>query len=211
MSMDRIPIGILDEYQTLRSEIQNAQARRLQIISFTMGAFGIIITLAFGFVIGASSNVDVDVLERQLIAVGSVIVLYSIEIPSLLMSIAIGQNIRRLGNYIRKYIEPVVPGLHWESIRQVLRENQGTSGQRAMGGIFFFLSALPLLFLLYGISLDTSNWLLLFLVLPFATLAIYLSYDLQHASSKGWRLADLDGQLLGEEIGTIIAAEIKNK
>ncbi len=177
--------GLLTEYKTLRDEILTAKGRRLQTMSFTVGAFGVILSVVGNAVLG--SNIP-DPEVRLAISVGGGIALYGIMIPSLIMSISAQQTIQRIGGYIRVFIEPRVPGLQWEN-RWLAHKLQHRlpSGLRGMGAIFFFLSLLPLLLPLYMLSQNARNWPLILVLAPFAYWSVYLSYDMYAAISKGWK------------------------
>jgi hypothetical protein len=179
--------GLLDEYKSLRSEIQSTQGQRMQILSLTVGAFGVILSISGSVVLGSESITPAG---RLLVAVGGAIALYAIVIPSLIMMLAAQQAIQRLGEYIRIFIEPRVPGLNWENRwRNFKLRHQYRGGLRSMGGIYYFLSLLPLLLPIYAASQYTQNWPLILMLVPFIGCSIYLSYDLQAAISKGWKWA----------------------
>lgn len=181
---------VLEEYRTLRSEILNAQGRRLQTISLTVGALGVVLSISADAVLGANL---VTVEERLEVAVGGAIALYAILIPSLIMTMSTQQTIQRLGEYIRIFIEPRVSGLQWEQKWHdfKIRHNY-RGGLRGMGGIYYFLSLLPLLLPLYVVSQNPQNWLLSLVLIPFLAWSIYLSYDLQASFSKSWVWARWD-------------------
>jgi hypothetical protein len=179
--------GLLDEYRSLRSEIHNIQAQRLQIISLTVGAFGVILSISGSTVLGSGT---VTPERRLLVAVGGAIALYSIVIPSLIMMLSAQQAVQRLGDYIRIFIEPRVPGLNWQNRWHEFKlRHQYRGGLRGTGAIYYFLSILPLLLPVYALSQHTQNWLLILILVPFTVWSIYLSYDLQAAISKGWKWA----------------------
>jgi len=179
--------GLLDEYRSLRSEIQSTQGQRMQILSLTVGAFGVILSISGSVVLGSESITPAG---RLLVAVGGAIALYAIVIPSLIMMLAAQQAIQRLGEYIRIFIEPRVPGLNWEKRwRNFKLRHQYRGGLRSMGGIYYFLSLLPLSLPIYAASQHMQNWPLILILVPFIGCSIYLSYDLQAAISKGWKWA----------------------
>ncbi len=177
--------GLLEEYRTLRSEILNAQGRRLQTISLTVGAFGLILSITAGAVLG--SNIT-SAETRLLVSIGGAVALYAVLIPSLIMLRSTQQTIQRLGEYIRLFIEPRVPGLNWEQQwYNFKRQRRFKGGLRSTGEIYYFLSFVPLLLPLYAVSQNAQNWLLLLWLIPFVGWAIYLTYDLQAAVSAGWK------------------------
>lgn len=179
--------GLLDEYRALKSEIHNTQGHRLQIISLTIGAFGVIISISAGSVLG-SQNATTDM--RLLIAIGSSIALYSILISSLIMIISVQQSIQRVGEYIRIFIEPEIAGLNWESRWYKYKaQHKYRGGLRGMGSIYFFLSFLPMLLPGYALSQSIKNWSLVLILIPFLIWSFYLTYDLNTSFSSGWKWA----------------------
>ena len=184
--------GLLTEYRALKSEIHNAQGQRLQIISLTVGALGVVLSVSANAVLGAG-NSSPEI--RLLLAVGGSMVLYALLIPSLIMMLSLQQAIQRLGSYIRIYIEPRVPGLNWENRwQEYMQKKKYSGGLRGLGGIYYFLSLLPILLPLFAASQSTQNWEIIFVLVPFLVWALYLSYDLHAAVSKGWRWAKWDDQ-----------------
>ena len=104
--------GLLAEYESLRSEIIDGKGRRLQTMSLIIGAFGVILSIIASAVLRS----EITTVEMKLaIAVGGGIALYGVLIPGLIMVILLQQSIRRVGEYIRIFIEPRVPGLNWQN------------------------------------------------------------------------------------------------
>lgn len=189
--------GILEEYKTLRDEILNAKSRRMQIISFAIGAFGVILSLIFNTILGS----NLTSLEDQLaIAVSGSIILYGIVIPSLIMTISLQQSIHRLGNYIRVFIETKVPGMSWENRWKVHKaKNQLPRGLQGLSAIYLFLSILPLLLPIYILIRNVNNYQIAIVIIPFLFWALYLCYDMGFAKSKGWRTQwEVDGMGIKE-------------
>jgi hypothetical protein len=177
--------GILAEYKTLRDEIISAKGRRLQTVSLTVGAVGAILSIVAGAVLGS----DIPSTEtRFAVSVGGGIALYGVLIPSQIMTTHLQQTIQRIGGYIRVFIEPRVPGLNWENRWNTHKsQHRLPKGLGGIGGIYYFLSLLPLLLPLYIISLGAQNWFLIFVLVPFIIWSLYLSYDMQAAISKKWK------------------------
>ncbi len=176
-------VGLLHEYDSLRSEILRAQEQRIQIISLTVGAVAAIITLGGNVVFGTAAITP----GRQLLAaIGAGIGVYIILIPSLIMMIATQQSVRRIGGYIAKYIEPEVPGLHWERRWSEIRTTHKFRGLSAQGTIYIFLAFLAWLLPAYGLTQFPEGGLLLIFLVPFLLWALYLSLDLRFALSKSW-------------------------
>jgi len=177
--------GLLTEYKTLRDEIISAKGRRLQTVSLTVGAVGVILSIIAGAVLG--SNIP-STEARLAVSVGGGIALYGILIPGQIMTMHLQRTIQRIGGYIRIFIEPKVPGLNWENRWNIHKsQHQLSKGLGGIGGIYYFLSLLPLLLPFYIISQGTQNWFLIFAFAPFTFWSIYLSYDTQAAISKGWK------------------------
>ena len=142
--------GLLAEYKTLRDEIISAKGRRLQTVSLTVGAVGAILSIIAGTVLGSSTQSAVTQLA---ISIGGGVALYGIVIPSQIMTRHLQQTIQRTGAYIRVFIEPRVPGLNWENRWNAHKSQHGLpKGLGGIGGIYYFLSILPLLLPLYIIS-----------------------------------------------------------
>jgi hypothetical protein len=182
--------GLLEEYRSLRNEILSAQGRRLQTISLTVGVLGVILSISANAVMGGSITTPE---ERLVVALGGAIALYAILIPSLIMVISLQQTVQRLGGYIRIFIEPHIPGLNWEHRWQDFKlQHQYPVGLRGVGAIYYFLLFLPLLLPLYTLSQSIQNWPLILILIPFIAWSTYLSYDLQAAISKSWKLARWD-------------------
>ena len=178
--------GLLAEYNALRSEMHHTQQQRMQLISLTVGAFGVILSVTGGIVLGSEA---IDPARRLLVAIGGAIMSYAITIPSLIMMISTQQGVQRLGGYIRIFIEPQVPGLNWQHHWHSLKaQHQFKGGLSGMGGIYYFLSILPLLLPIYAVSQYISGWAATITLIPFITWSIYLSHNLQTAS-RGWERA----------------------
>jgi hypothetical protein len=130
---------------------------------------------------------------RLFVAIGGAVALYAVLIPSLIMIRSTQQTIQRLGEYIRIFIEPRIPGLNWEhQWYNFKRQRRFKGGLRSMGEIYYFLSVVPLLLPLYAASQNIQNWPLLLILIPFVCWAIYLTYDLQAAISAGWNWSHWD-------------------
>jgi hypothetical protein len=176
--------GLLEEYKTLREEILSAKGRRLQTVSLTVGAFGAMLSIIAGAVLGS------DVLsDKQLaIAVGGGIALYGLVIPSQIMTTHLQQTIQRIGGYIRVVIEPRVPGLSWENRWEAHKsDHKLPKGLGGISGIYYFLALLPPLLPLYVAAQRAQDWLLILVLLPFLVWSFGLSYDMRAGKSRGWK------------------------
>jgi hypothetical protein len=174
-------VGILDEYNSLKSEIFRAQQQRIQIISLTVSVIGVILSISANIVLG-SDTITPD--RRLLVALGGAIALYVVLIPALGMMISTQNLVRRLGSYLRIFVEPKVPGLNWESHRHNFRLHYHHKiGLQAIGRFYYFLSILPLLLPLYALSQYVQGWPTLIILIPFIGWSFFLSYDLQTGKS----------------------------
>ncbi len=193
-SQDATPVsdstGFLAEYRSLQSEILSSQERRLQTITLTVGILGVILTVSGDAVMGTGTPTSE---AKLVVAIGSGIAMYAILIPSLMMVTSLQQTIQRLGEYIRLFIEPCVPGLHWQQRWHDFRQQrQYPGGLRGLGELYYFLSPLPLLLPLYIVSQGAQNWFLIFILVPLIAWSLYLTYDLRAAKSKSWKWARWD-------------------
>jgi hypothetical protein len=177
--------GLLAEYKTLRDEILVAQGRRLQTVSLTVGIFGVIFSIVANTLLGTNTPIP----DTQLaIAIGGGIALYGIVIPGLIMTANLQRSIQRIGSYIRIFIEPRIQGLNWENrLLDYKKQAHLAHGMSGIGGIYFFLSLLPLSFPLYVLSQNNSSWYWALIFVPFTCWSLCLSYDMQAAVSKGWK------------------------
>lgn len=179
--------GLSAEYNSLKREIHNTQGQRMQILSLMIGAFGALLSISGGIVLGAEG---LEPIRRLGIAVGGAVAIYAIIIPCLIMMITTQQTIQRLGGYIRIFIEPHVPGLSWEQHwRSYKLQRQYRGGLRGMGGIYYFLSVLALLLPLYALTEYPQGWPTTLIILPLLGWSLYLSYDLKKSVSEGWSWA----------------------
>ena len=100
---------LLEEYNSLRAEIMKRQDARLYIAGFTMAAIGTILglTLREGYSpIGHDSNYYIAALVSfALIALNA----------ALILTIQYTQQIDIISAYIRKFIEPKITGMGWET------------------------------------------------------------------------------------------------
>jgi hypothetical protein len=177
--------GLLEEYGSLKDEIHNTQGQRMQILSLMIGAFGALLSITGGVVLGAEK---LDPIRRLGIAIGGASAIYSILIPCLIMMITTQQTVQRLGEYIRLFIEPMVPGLNWEHHwHNYKRQYEYRGGLRGMGGVYYFLSAIALFLPVYALILYPKGWPAILLLLPLFVWSLYLTYDLQKGVSEEWK------------------------
>jgi hypothetical protein len=177
--------GLLAEYKTLRDEILAAQGRRLQTVSFAVGAFGVIFSIVASAILGSNRPTPEMCLY---FAVGGGVALYGIVIPGLIMTISLQQSIQHIGSYIRNFIEPLVPGLNWENQWRDLKSRKHLSrGLAGISGIFGFLTILPWLLPLYALTQALQYWPAILILIPFTVISFLYSYDIHYAKSKGWK------------------------
>lgn len=175
--------GLLEEYRALRSEIQNAQERRMQIVSLTVGAIGLMLSISASTALNTSSPVHS---REYAVAIGGAIGSYAILIPSLIMLITTQQTIYRLGEYIRLYLEPSIPGMKWESTYFGFRKKHG----HRLGGlpsVYQFLGVLPMLIPAYLLIDNLNNWPLMLIPIAFWIWSLFLTFDLVWGCSKSWK------------------------
>jgi|GEM_PF-3495981 len=186
----KVSEGLFEEYKTLRSEILQTQGQRMQIISLTVGAVGGLLTIT---VQGVLSSTSIPSDKTLPVVVGVAVAIYAILIPSLIMMVSTQKGIQRIGGYIRLFIEPKVPGLHWEGFWHEVRSERSGQGLYALGVIYYFLSVLPLLLPLYAFFQDPQRrWYMLIVLIPFVVWALYLTHDLWSGVSKDWKRARLE-------------------
>lgn len=187
--------GYLEEYRSLREEILRRQEARLLILGFCITSIGTIIGLSLQ---DYSPRVEgLNYFTFVLICLGLVIL-----ITTLLLIIQHTQQIEIIGAYIRNYIEPLFPGLNWQTRWARYRKDRrfnfiigrfsfGTSRPYA---ICYFLLAIAI----FGISivLEIYNYWLALVVISILTItSIYYSFDLYRKKSKSWDInwiPDLD-------------------
>lgn len=115
----------IEEYKSLRQEIMSRQNARRLILGFTITAIGSII----GFVLQGeiALEYDLDYYAFSLIIFAIVII-----IAALILTIHHTQQIDVIGAYIRKFIEPKMPGLNWQTYwfryRELRRYSPKTAG-----------------------------------------------------------------------------------
>ncbi len=181
--------GLLEEYESLRTEIMKRQDARLYIAGFTMAAIGTI----FGLTLRDGVSIDMDGPNYYIAALVSfaLIVLNA----ALILTIQYTQQIDVISGYIIKFIEPKIPGIGWETRWTRYRELKriknptflgfpwGTS--RALALFYAFLTAA-----VYSVIFVRSLYHLFVLILVsiLAICSFLLSYDLYRKKTKGWKI-----------------------
>jgi len=184
----------IEEYKSLRQEIMSRQNARLLILGFTIAAIGTIL----GLTLQEEISLGLNYYAFALITFAIVIV-----IAALILTIHHTQQIEVIAAYIRKFIEPKVIGLDWETnwihYRESKRSNPkagglplGTSKPLALYYAFLTISAYSVTFVI-GLY---HHRIALILVSILALCSLAFSYDLYKRKTKGWRINwdVLDGQ-----------------
>ena len=178
----------IEEYRSLRQEIMNRQNARFLILGFTIAAIGTILgaTLREEIFPGQQLNYY----TFALISFALIIV-----IAASVLTIHHTQQIEVISAYIRKFIEPKVVGLGWESrwtrYREAKRSNPkagglplGTSKPLA---VYYALLTISIYLVTFVIGLY-HHWFALIFVSILAVCSLTCSYDLYKRKTKGWRI-----------------------
>ena len=178
----------IEEYKSLRQEIMSRQNARRLILGFTITAIGSII----GFVLQGeiALEYDLDYYAFSLIIFAIVII-----IAALILTIHHTQQIDVIGAYIRKFIEPKMPGLNWQTYwfryRELRRYSPktaglplGTSKPLSLYYAFLTLSTYSITFIK-----GLHNHLVALILLSMIVLCSFAcSYDLYKRKTRGWRI-----------------------
>jgi hypothetical protein len=179
--------GFFEEYKSLRQEIAKRRDARLIILGFTLTIEGILI----GLTLGDNSN---SIHGLDYYSLGLLGFALAVLIAALLMTIHHTQRKIIISAYIRKYIEPVVSGIQWESRWNLYLESK-RSHPRAGGLPLDMSKALALSYgfltiAIYSMSFVTGlykNWLSALILSVFAIYSLSCSIDLYKRISKGWK------------------------
>jgi len=185
-SMNQIA-PLLEEYNSLRAEIMKRQDARLYIAGFTMAAIGTILgfTLREGTSFGHDSNYYIAALVSF-----ALIVLNA----ALFLTIQYTQQIDIISAYIRKFIEPKISGMGWETRWKLYRKKKGEKdpsffdfpwGTSRSLALFYAFLTVAVCFVVFVRSLYHP---FIILVLILVTSSFILSYDLFKKKSKGWKV-----------------------
>ena len=178
----------IEEYKSLRQEIMSRQNARLLILGFTVTAIGTILGLTLR---------EENIFQARLNHYAFALIAFAIVIiiAALVLTIHHTQQIDVIGGYIRKFIEPKVVGLDWETRWIRYRESKqsdpkasrlplGTSKPLALYYAFLTISAYLVTF---GIGLYRHR-VALIVVSILALCSLTCSYDLYKRKTKGWRI-----------------------
>lgn len=194
-SSPRAPEGAIEEYQSLRDEILKHQESRLVVLGFVFTAVGATSGLAAESMSKALSEGEgkgaLWFLPALLLLYVSVVVIAC----GLWLTIAATQAIRRIGAYIAKYIEGVVPGLQYERRLESRRTSLGrgvTSTSMALSrsyAITYSMLLLVVVGLATALFMKMTRWEGIIgavaLGIP-TTVACWFVYDLEMRRSRGW-------------------------
>jgi hypothetical protein len=176
---------MIEEYKTLRDEIISAKGRRLQTTSMTVGAMGVLLSVIASAVLDPNTFTPAI---RFIAALAGGIAMYLILIPCQIMNISLQQTIQRIGDYIRTYIEPEIPGLEWETRwADHKKKHRLAHGARGISGIFLFLAFLPWLLPFFSFSYSQKALPLIAIFVFLFCVSIYLGLDMHNALSSGWK------------------------
>jgi hypothetical protein len=179
---------LIEEYKLLREEIMRRQYARLVVLGFTVAGIGTVIGLTLG-----NNSVAVQGLNYYALALISFAL--AMLTAALLLTIHHTQQIDIISAYIRKYIEPKVSGIQWESrwtrYRESMHSNPKACGlplgtSKPLAFYYGFLTAA-----VYSVSFVTGlhNYLpALTVVSILAIISLACSFDLYKRKTKGWKI-----------------------
>jgi hypothetical protein len=178
--------GMIDEYKSLRDEIISRQDARTNILGFTITGIGVTI----GLVISA---IDLKTGGINYFAFALISFALLIIIAALILTIQHTQQIDTISGYIKKFIEPNIYGIKWESYYgkyRNLRKRNPKSGGMPLGtskplAIFYCILALATCLLLLPVGLLHYWYATTFIVL-LTIVSLSFSFNLYLRKTKGW-------------------------
>lgn len=180
--------GLIEEYKSLREEIARRQDARLLVLGFTVTGIGTMIGLTLN-----DGSVVVQGLNYYAFALISFALVMLI--VSLLLTIQHTQQIAVISTYIRRFIEPNINGIRWESrwtrYRESRRSNPKAGGlplgtSKPLALYYGFLTVA-----VYCVSFVRGMhyyWPALVLVSALAIGSLACSFVLYTRRAKGWRI-----------------------
>ena len=99
-------LNMQEEYRALRGEIRSLTSGILQLVCYTLIAVGAIMGYILGSLVQQSLQVSIGV---------AFLVPLGIICPSFFFTVSHSISIIKIGTYIKKFIEPNLPGLRWET------------------------------------------------------------------------------------------------
>lgn len=179
--------GIIAEYEALRTEIMKRQEARLYILAFIMAVVGTILGVSFQ----GSSPFTLNSYLPIALGIFALIVI----IAALALTIQYTQQNKTIARYIRKYIEPNIPLMGYETRWKKYRDLKSKTSRifpmttsRALAITYILLTSavfLVVVFPAFGLDGYTS-FLALFIIGIFAASAYGLAIDLFLKKTKGW-------------------------
>lgn len=179
--------SIVEEYKSLRQEIMKRQSARQVVLGFTVTGVGAVIKATLGHDLTPLQGFHWYALA--LISFALVII-----IAALLLTIHHTQQIDVISGYIRKFIEPNVKGLRWESRWTRYRESvrsrrKGSSlplGTSKPLALFYSCLIVGIFSLCFVTGLHRSLAALCWLV-GLMLFSLSLSANLYLRRTKGWK------------------------
>ena len=201
---DRI-LGTLEEYKTIRAEMLKRQESRLFIVGFTVAAIGTIIGLTLKpQPVGEAQGIGFYGLFLD--GFGLLVL-----VAAQLLTIRQTQQNAIMAEYLRRFIEPVVPGIRWESrwtcYRKLNRTTDEPLGTSAALALYYTLltAAVYAAALVIGLHRQWMSWIIVSLL---ALWSWVCSLDLLRRTSRGWQV-DWTGvtQLSEADVTAVIGYE----
>jgi hypothetical protein len=132
-----MPVGHLEEYRTLRDEIMRRFTFRLLVVGYSNAFIGAGIAVAANIITGSHGTASPSITNNSALSV----------LAFAYVMVAIGgyftgihtKQIYYLAAYIRKEIEPNVPGLNWETWSKKRRLTYGASRSSAFALLIYYL------------------------------------------------------------------------
>lgn len=176
----------IEEYKSLRQEIMSRQNARLLILGFTVTVIGTILGLTLREEISFRQNFNHYAFALIAFAIAVII-------TALVLTIHHTQQIDVISGYIRRFIEPNVEGLCWETRWTRYRESMRSKRSSALPlgtskplAVFYGVLTIGtfLLSLVIGLRWFPDRALLFGLML----LSLSGSADLYLRRTKGWKI-----------------------
>jgi hypothetical protein len=163
---------VVAEYKSLRSEINNRITIMYQIFSFTLVAYGAILTVAFS---GSVDNRGLVLIYPYVACFAAIIYLSNISV------------IHNLGRYIRKVIEPLMDNQyeHWEERIQE-RSTYGYHFYYILAGFTTFIITPLLALIIYARTTPQYEHTFDLYVNPFFTLASIILFIILVLMLHNW-------------------------
>jgi hypothetical protein len=178
--------ALLEEYKSLRSEIQKRQETRTIILGFSITATGTVMSL----IITNIANITLGIYGLT----GLIAFLLMILITSTMLTINHSKSIVFVADYIACFIEPYFPLMGWEhrsvAINAMLRPNRKYKMPLGQSR-FFAIHYLFLLIFVYTFALIIKLYLHpwhFFGITVLGIVQLSMCVDLYFHTSSGWRI-----------------------